>query len=145
MKTLQSQHPTGEKQNQAFQLSFNASLKVDFQGSWVTSDGGPILVRELDERLGFGEPSHSAVVRSMIGRIDALAWRPGSRTGGDTSEIRRTRTWRSETCLWKALKRGSFPVFGFFGGAELALGRGRRSFRRKNCTSRVETWRFVIH
>jgi hypothetical protein len=30
-------------------------LKVDFQGSRVTSDGGPILVRELDERLGFGE------------------------------------------------------------------------------------------
>ena len=41
-----------EKQNQPFQLSFNASLKVDFQGSRVTSDGGLILVRELDERLG---------------------------------------------------------------------------------------------
>ena len=45
----------GEKQNGPFQLSFNASLKVDFQGSRVTSDGGRILVRELDERLGFGE------------------------------------------------------------------------------------------
>jgi hypothetical protein len=42
----------GEKQDQPFQLSFNASLKVDFQGSRVTSDGGLILVRELDERLG---------------------------------------------------------------------------------------------
>ena len=30
-------------------------LKVDFQGSHVTSDGGLILVRELDERLGLGE------------------------------------------------------------------------------------------
>jgi Transposase DDE domain group 1 len=45
----------GEKQNQPFQLSFNASLKIDFQGSRVTSDGGLILVRELDERLGFDE------------------------------------------------------------------------------------------
>lgn len=45
----------GEKQNRPFQLSFNASLKVDFQGSRVTSDGGLIRVRELDERLGFGE------------------------------------------------------------------------------------------
>ncbi|MEK7406338.1 MAG: transposase [Acidobacteriota bacterium] len=45
----------GEKQNQPLQLSFNAPLKVDFQGSRVTSDGGLILVRELDERLGFGE------------------------------------------------------------------------------------------
>ena len=45
----------GEIQNRPFQLSFNASLKVGFQGSRVTSDGGLILVRELDERLGFGE------------------------------------------------------------------------------------------
>src|SRR6202162_5286209 len=41
----------GEKQNKPFQFSFNASLKVDFQGSRVTSNGGLILVRELDERL----------------------------------------------------------------------------------------------
>ena len=45
----------GEKQNQPFQLSFNSSLKVDFQGSRVTSDGGLIVVRELDERLGLGD------------------------------------------------------------------------------------------
>ena len=42
----------GEEQNQPFQPLFNASLKVDFQGSRVTSDGGLILVREFDERLG---------------------------------------------------------------------------------------------
>ena len=45
----------GERQNRPFHLSFNSSLKVDFQGSAVTSDGGLVLVRELDERLGFGE------------------------------------------------------------------------------------------
>ena len=45
----------GEKQNQSFQLSFNRFLRVAFQGSRVTSDGGLILVRELDERLGFGD------------------------------------------------------------------------------------------
>ncbi len=28
----------GEKQTKPFQLSFNGSLKVDFQGSHVTSD-----------------------------------------------------------------------------------------------------------
>ena len=44
----------GETQNQPFQLSFNTSLRVDFQGSRVTSDGGLILIRELDERLGLG-------------------------------------------------------------------------------------------
>ena len=45
----------GERQNEPFQLSFNTSLKVDFQGSRVTSDGGLILVRELDEQLRFGD------------------------------------------------------------------------------------------
>ena len=45
----------GEQQNQPFPLSFNLSLKVDFQGSRVTSDGGLLLVRELDERLGLSE------------------------------------------------------------------------------------------
>ena len=45
----------GENQNQPFQLSFNPSLRVDFQGSRVTSDGGLVLVRELDERLGLSD------------------------------------------------------------------------------------------
>ena len=45
----------GETQNRPFQFSFNSSLKVDFQGARVTSNGGLLLVRELDERLGFGQ------------------------------------------------------------------------------------------
>ena len=45
----------GESRKQAFQLSFNRFLRVAFQGSRVTSNGGLILVRELDERLGFGK------------------------------------------------------------------------------------------
>ena len=44
----------GEKERKPFQLTFNGLLKVDFHGSRVTSDGGLILVRELDERLGLG-------------------------------------------------------------------------------------------
>src|SRR5216684_962292 len=45
----------GETQNRPFQLSFNSSLKVDFQGSRVTSDGGLVPVREVDERLRLSE------------------------------------------------------------------------------------------
>ena len=41
----------GESGKQGFQLSFNRFLRVGFQGSRVTSNGGLILVRELDERL----------------------------------------------------------------------------------------------
>ena len=42
----------GEKQNHSFQLSFNPSLRIDFQGPRPTSDGGLLSVREFDERLG---------------------------------------------------------------------------------------------
>ena len=62
----------GEKQNQPFQLSFNASLKVDFQGSRVTSDGGLILVRELDERLGLGELIERHLTDSRRGKNTQL-------------------------------------------------------------------------
>ena len=58
----------GESPKQPFQLSFNASLKIDFQGSRVTSDGGLILVRELDERLGFGELIQQHLTDSRRGK-----------------------------------------------------------------------------
>jgi hypothetical protein len=45
----------GEKPNEPFPLSFDASLKVDFQRSRITFDAGLVLVGELDERLRFGE------------------------------------------------------------------------------------------
>ncbi len=70
----------GEKQHGPFQLSFNASLKIDFQGSRITSDGGLILVRELDERLGFGEIIAQHLTDSV--RNSGLCWiwtRPRSR------------------------------------------------------------------
>ncbi|OFV97869.1 MAG: hypothetical protein A3F68_01845 [Acidobacteria bacterium RIFCSPLOWO2_12_FULL_54_10] len=63
----------GEKQYQPFQLSFNASLRVDFQGSRVTSDGGLVLVRELDERLRFGELIEQHLTDSRRGKNSQLA------------------------------------------------------------------------
>ena len=50
----------GEKERKPFPLTFNGLLKVDFHGSRVTSDGGLILVRELDERLGLGTPRNAS-------------------------------------------------------------------------------------
>ncbi len=58
----------GESQEQPFQLSFNKLLRVDFQGSRVTSDGGLILVRELDERFGLSELIGEHLVDSRTGR-----------------------------------------------------------------------------
>ena len=56
----------GENQNQPFQLTFNTSLKVDFQGSRVPSDGGLILVRE--KRLDFGELIEQHLTDSRRGK-----------------------------------------------------------------------------
>jgi hypothetical protein len=72
----------GEKQNEPFQLSFKASLNVDFQGSRVTSDGGLILVRELDERLGLGG--------LIAEHLD------DARRGKNTQLL-----WRGERCAWR--------------------------------------------
>ena len=44
----------GEQQNQSFQLSFNPSLKVDFQGPRLTSDGGLLLVSAPEEKSFHG-------------------------------------------------------------------------------------------
>ena len=62
----------GDKQNQPFQLCFNASLKVDFQGLRVTSGGGLILVRESDERLGLGELIAQQLTDSRRGKNTEL-------------------------------------------------------------------------
>ena len=58
----------GESPKQSFQLSFNRLLRVDFRGSRVTSDGGLILVRELDERVGLSELIGQHLADSRTGR-----------------------------------------------------------------------------
>lgn len=62
----------GEKQNRSFQLCFNGFLKVDFQGSRVTSDGGLILVRELDEHLGINQLIEQHLTDSRRGKNTQL-------------------------------------------------------------------------
>ena len=61
-----------EAQKRPFQLSFNSSLRVAFQGARVTSDGGLILVRELDERLGLSELMERHLTDSRRGKNTQL-------------------------------------------------------------------------
>jgi hypothetical protein len=74
----------GERQNQFFQLSLNPWLKVDFQGSHVTSDGGLLLVRELDERLGLSAPSADWRARTLSCRSRICCDRPSTVAWQDT-------------------------------------------------------------
>ena len=62
----------GEKQNTSFQFCFNGFLKIDFQGSRVTSDGGLILTRELDEHLGMNQLIERHLTDSRRGKNTQL-------------------------------------------------------------------------
>jgi hypothetical protein len=144
-----------ETRNQPFQLSFNASLKVDFQGSRVTSDGGLILVRELDERLGFGElieqhltdsrrwkntqfPFADLLRQSVYSRLagyeDALARRVGeSTTGSYFSDARGT---GRQSVAGIGRKRVSF---GLWGSRERQNGTIRGPWERLDVQIRLPT------
>jgi hypothetical protein len=60
--------PVDESRKKHSQLSFNASLKIGFYGSRVTSEGGLFLFRELDGRLGFGELDQQHLTDSCRGK-----------------------------------------------------------------------------
>ena len=63
----------GEKQHKSFQLCFNGVLKVDFQESRATSDGGLILVRKSDEHLGLSQLIEQYLPDSRRGKNTQLA------------------------------------------------------------------------
>ena len=80
----------GETQNQPFQLSFNPSLKVDFQGSRVTSDGGLLLLCELDEHLGSNQRIEENLTDDRQGKRScrlAASFGEGRRTVGETRTL----------------------------------------------------------
>jgi hypothetical protein len=56
-----------ENQNQPFQLLVNRRRRAAFQGLRVTSDGGLILSREVDERLGSSKLIEEHLVDSRTG------------------------------------------------------------------------------
>ena len=45
-------HPMGADSEGGFRLDFDPRVRLEFHGSKISSDGGLLLFRELDETLG---------------------------------------------------------------------------------------------
>ena len=43
----------GESQKEALRIEFDPSVRLEFHGEKLTSDGGLLVYRELDEALAF--------------------------------------------------------------------------------------------
>jgi len=58
----------GEAQNGGIRLLFDRHLGLEFKGAKITTDGGLLLVRELDEMMGLTEMAGDLIVEGRTGK-----------------------------------------------------------------------------
>ena len=58
----------GERKNSYFRVGFNQKLKIGFKGSQITSDGGLVAIREMDQRLGLTKISGEYLKDTRYGK-----------------------------------------------------------------------------
>ena len=58
----------GEVAKTPLRLDFDRRLKLEFQGATITSDGGLLAFRELDEVLGLSQMAAEKLVEGRLGK-----------------------------------------------------------------------------
>ena len=58
---------TGEAEFGALRMQFDRSVKVEFRGAAISSDGGLLLHRELDDALGLTEMAAGLIADPRTG------------------------------------------------------------------------------
>jgi len=62
------ENPAGESKNTDLKLLFDRRLRLEFRGAKITTDGGLLLVRELDEMMGLTEMAEDFIVEARTGK-----------------------------------------------------------------------------
>ena len=70
-------HPEGAGSQQADRVDFDRRVRLEFRGTQLSSDGGLLMIRELDDALGLSDLAVTALRdtrcgKSMLHRLDEL-------------------------------------------------------------------------
>lgn len=68
-------HPSGSSSRGDLRLDFDRRVRLEFRGSQLSSDGGLLLVRKLDEALGLSDLASAALAEHPTGanRVHQMA------------------------------------------------------------------------